>query len=286
MKTHWITTMIVCLALAFGLAALGCDDGDDTTGSDDAVVADKDVVGNEDDATVAAGDSLNPTGDVAEDTTRNAPDYAVEADEYAIGPPEDTYEPPPEDILEPPPEDVVEPPEDLVVPPADIVEPPEDCGGQGPCPDAQECCDLAGQKMCMDECPAIGEGCTSDEECPGQVCCEGLIPGMGGECKDTCEGGGGIPTCETNDDCVGGQTCKDIMGFIKICLSECASDDDCDGTCQELGAMGFNLAQVCDCIDDQSCGEGLLCCALEIPMMGAVNTCLVECIDVGELLPF
>lgn len=131
-------------------------------------------------------------------------------------------------------------------------------------------------------------GCTTDADCPsGETCCAALIPGMPGSCAASCEGTGlpGMPTCESDEDCVGGQICQDLMGLAALCISACTTDDDCGGnTCTALGAMGFNLAQVCDCATDEDCGDpALKCCAVDV-MIISVNTCLTECIDLSGLL--
>jgi len=97
-------------------------------------------------------------------------------------------------------------------------------------------------------------------------------------CPDDCEEGGpdNPPTCDTDADCIGGQTCVDLMGWSSNCLSVCETDEDCggEGVCKEIGAFGFTLASVCDCATDDNCGADLQCC--DVPMVSE-STCLTQC---------
>lgn len=205
----------------------------------------------------------------------------IETPDVIIKPPKDTVEPP-EDPGQPL-EDTVKPPEDTLQPPEDTVDPPG-CGDGPACPEGQECCLTAGGEVCIPEgeCQVGPTGCETDEDCPpGEQCCPGAWPGAPGQCAEDCGGGpmDQIPTCDSTADCVGGQTCVDIMGWTALCLSECGSDADCEygvSTCQEVGAWGFTLANVCDCASDKDCAVGLKCC--DIPLINQ-TTCLTQCIS-------
>jgi hypothetical protein len=110
---------------------------------------------------------------------------------------------------------------------------------------------------------------------------------MPSECKAECGGGGlGIPSCTSNDDCVGGQTCKDLMGMAALCISECNADGDCGANkCKDLGALGMSLAKVCECAEDSDCPDAALkCCKIDLLSFISVNTCLTECVDLSGLL--
>ncbi|MBL6975488.1 MAG: hypothetical protein ISR64_07145 [Deltaproteobacteria bacterium] len=210
-----------------------------------------------------------------------------EQPDIIVKPPKDTVEPP-EDIVQPP-EDIVTPPQDTVVPPEDTVQPPDDvveppgCGGGPACGAGEECCVTAGVEVCLpeDECQTPPVGCEKDEDCPaGQKCCPGNWPGALAQCAEDCGGGpiDQMPTCDSTADCIGGQTCVDIMGWNALCLSECATNEDCEyggSTCQEVGAFGYTLATVCDCATDKDCAPGLKCC--DIPLINQ-TTCLTQCI--------
>jgi hypothetical protein len=210
--------------------------------------------------------NVNPEDTLALDVATD-PDAVTTADVPAVqdvdpyNPYQDTYVPPQDTVV--PPQDTYVPPQDTYQPPKDLYQPPTDTNTN----------------------PG---GCSSDLDCPGGMkCCPAMIPGMPSECKADCGGGllPDMPTCTSSDDCVGGQTCKDLMGFAALCISECNSDDDCDGhTCKELGAMGFALAKMCECNVDADCPDpALKCCTIDL--MGFINikTCLTECIDLGGL---
>ena len=84
-----------------------------------------------------------------------------------------------------------------------------------------------------------------------------------------------MPTCSTDADCTGGQTCVSLT-LTKLCLSECAADTDCNGqTCQKVGYGSFVIASVCGCGVDGDCAEGLLCCT--IPYVN-LQTCMTSCV--------
>ncbi|NOZ00790.1 MAG: hypothetical protein GXP54_02745 [Deltaproteobacteria bacterium] len=200
-----------------------------------------------------------------------------------LPPPEDVIEPA-DDVVQPPQDngqtDTMEPSEDVPQPPEDIVEP--GCGGGPPCPEGEECCILVGGEICAPEgqCPGPPQGCKSDADCdPGLKCCPGNFPGSPNQCKTDCGGNpiDQLPTCDTDADCVGGQTCVDIMGWTALCLSECAGDEDCgqNQVCQEIGGFGYVLAQVCDCATDSDCGLDLKCC--NIPLINQ-QTCMTQCV--------
>jgi len=141
---------------------------------------------------------------------------------------------------------------------------PQDCEGGGECGDGN--CGPGEQATCPEDCQGGGD-------CGNGTCDDGENQW---NCPDDCEGGGGdLPTCDSDADCVGGQTCVDLMGWAGVCLSVCDSDEDCGGgTCKEIGAFGFTLAQVCACAGEEDCSEGLQCC--DIPMVSE-STCMTQC---------
>ena len=144
---------------------------------------------------------------------------------------------------------------------------PEDCqGGTWDCGDGV--CDMGEQFYCPEDCG--GE----PGECGDGECGDGETAG---NCPEDCQGGSNFPTCDTDADCTGGQTCVDIMGFVQLCLSDCETDADCpDSTCETIGAWGYEVGKVCGCADDGDCASDLVCCP--IPMMDQ-STCLTECMS-------
>jgi hypothetical protein len=185
-----------------------------------------------------------------------------------------SYQPPPEEVIEPPadvlPTGDAQPPPQDVKPPQDVQPPSEDVTivphDVQPPQDTTPPKDVQGPIQCQ-----------GPNDCPqGLQCCQVGPPGTPRECRQQCGGGPNIPTCESDAECIGGQTCVQAMGY-GLCVSECGTDADC-GTnkCQEIGGFGYVIARVCDCAPDTGCAEGLTCC--EIPYIGG-TTCLTECVN-------
>ena len=98
-----------------------------------------------------------------------------------------------------------------------------------------EYCNTAVQTPTCEELPP--ERCTSDAECPGQVCYEGA-----GVCLD--ETPLGVP-CESSLTCAEGTYCADldaVDGTSRTCTKTCCADADCpSGAVCAQGVMGGRL---------------------------------------------
>lgn len=115
---------------------------------------------------------------------------------------------------------------DLTGEPGEDTAPGDDGAGEDDTVAVAECGDGLCAKEEFETCP---QDCAVDPFCGDQYC--------GGDedcatCPEDCQGGGSFPTCDTDADCTGGQTCVDIMGFVQLCLSDCDTDADCpDSAC-------------------------------------------------------
>jgi hypothetical protein len=75
---------------------------------------------------------------------------------------------------------------------------------------------------------AVGDACTSSNECGSGLYCEDAF--TGGYCTGSC--------VDVDSDCPTGSTCFDVGGGAQICFKDCNSDADC-------GRSGY----VCDVVD-------------------------------------
>ncbi|MSP92227.1 MAG: matrixin family metalloprotease [Myxococcales bacterium] len=128
------------------------------------------------------------------------------------------------------------------------------CTSAKPCPAGKQCASLPGKSYgaCVEGKKAIGEACTSADQCDSGLC-------QGGKCAGS---------CVTSADCPPGQGCQKVAGGVGSCValgdkasgSKCAASSECKtGLCADLGA---GTACATPCTTASQCPAGQACTAL------------------------